>query len=511
MHHLSIRARLLLASSVAVLGALLLAGMALLNNQRGGAALESMLSDNIKPLLALHRIDAPLDSVRNRAAGVLLEHYPVPGTLNHLRDTRKMIETAWATIAADDSADPAQAALRKQMRDGWELVPALLAQLEKAYAANDKKRLDDLLQEDWAHMHKGFVNPMRALLPMQEATAQATFDGTVKANRSAAMVVFVVAGVMIAVVLSIMLLTSRSVIAALRKASASARAIAEGDLSRPVVNGRDDEVGELLDALSKMQAALVRLVGEIRQSADSIQVASSEVAAGNLNLSQRTEQTASSLQKTAASIQQLTGTVGHSADSAATANQLAVAAAQVARRGGDVMSQVVRTMDDINVSSKKIADIIGTIDSIAFQTNILALNAAVEAARAGDQGRGFAVVASEVRSLAQRSADAAKEIKALIGSSVDRVETGSRLVLDAGATMNEIVASVQRVTDTLGEISSAATEQSQGIGQVNTAVSELDQMTQQNAALVEQSAAAAESLNEQARRLALSVSVFRLS
>ena len=501
MHHLSIRARLLLASSVAVLGALLLAGMALLNNQRGGAALESMLSDNIKPLLALHRIDAPLDSVRNRAAGVLLEHYPVPGTLNHLRDTRKMIETAWATIAADDSADPAQAALRKQMRDGWELVPALLAQLEKAYAANDKKRLDDLLQEDWAHMHKGFVNPMRALLPMQEATAQATFDGTVKANRSAAMVVFVVAGVMIAVVLSIMLLTSRSVIAALRKASASARAIAEGDLSRPVVNGRDDEVGELLDALSKMQAALVRLVGEIRQSADSIQVASSEVAAGNLNLSQRTEQTASSLQKTAASIQQLTGTVGHSADSAATANQLAVAAAQVARRGGDVMSQVVRTMDDI----------IGTIDSIAFQTNILALNAAVEAARAGDQGRGFAVVASEVRSLAQRSADAAKEIKALIGSSVDRVETGSRLVLDAGATMNEIVASVQRVTDTLGEISSAATEQSQGIGQVNTAVSELDQMTQQNAALVEQSAAAAESLNEQARRLALSVSVFRLS
>jgi methyl-accepting chemotaxis protein len=210
-------------------------------------------------------------------------------------------------------------------------------------------------------------------------------------------------------------------------------------------------------------------------------------------------------------MEQLTGTVKQSADAAHTANQLAASAASVAQRGGSVVAQVVSTMDEINASSKKIADIIGTIDGIAFQTNILALNAAVEAARAGEQGRGFAVVAGEVRSLAQRSAAAAKEIKTLIGASVDRVESGSRLVADAGSTMGEIVASVQRVTDIISEISAAASEQSQGIGQVNAAVTQLDQMTQQNAALVEQSAAAAESLREQAERLAGTVATFQLS
>ncbi|MCI1193720.1 methyl-accepting chemotaxis protein [Calidifontimicrobium sp. SYSU G02091] len=216
------------------------------------------------------------------------------------------------------------------------------------------------------------------------------------------------------------------------------------------------------------------------------------------------------LRQAASSMEQLTGTVAHSADAAAQANQLASSAAQVARRGGEVVGQVVSTMDEINASSKKIADIIGVIDGIAFQTNILALNAAVEAARAGEQGRGFAVVAGEVRSLAQRSAEAAKEIKALIGTSVDKVETGSKLVADAGATMNEIVASVQRVSDIIGEISAAAREQSSGLGQVNAAVADLDRMTQQNAALVEQSAAAAESLKEQAKRLADVVATFRL-
>jgi methyl-accepting chemotaxis protein len=511
MPQLTIRGRLLLASAVAALGALLLAGLALMSNQRGGAALDSMLAGNVKPLLALQRIDASLGAVRYRAAGVLLDHYPVPGTLNHLRETGKVIETAWAAIAAVNATTEDEAKLLKQVRDGWPRVPALLAQLDKAYSANDKKLLDDLLQAEWAGMHKNFVKPMQELLPMQEAAAQATYDHAVVANRATGVVVLVVAVAMIAAVLSIMLLTARSVITALRGASATARAIAAGDLSTAVTTGRRDEIGELLSSLSEMQGALSRLVGEIRHSADSIQVASAEVATGNQDLSQRTEQTAGNLQQTASSIEQLTGTVRHSADSAATANQLAVAAAQVARRGGEVVTQVVATMDEINASSKKIADIIGTIDGIAFQTNILALNAAVEAARAGEQGRGFAVVASEVRSLAQRSAEAAKEIKALIGSSVERVETGSQLVRDAGTTMHEIVASVQRVTDTLGEISAAATEQSQGIGQVNAAVTQLDQMTQQNAALVEQSAAAAESLKDQAQRLSQSVAVFQLA
>ncbi len=276
------------------------------------------------------------------------------------------------------------------------------------------------------------------------------------------------------------------------------------DLHQPVA-------GSLLAALGDMIASLRRTVSQVRQSTDSISTASSEIALGSQDLSGRTEQTASNLQMTASSMEQLTATVKQTADAAGTANQLASSASSAAAKGGEVVAQVVATMDDINASSKKIADIIGVIDGIAFQTNILALNAAVEAARAGEQGRGFAVVAGEVRTLAQRSAQAAKEIKALIGASVDKVESGARLVQDAGATMTSIVTSVQRVTDIIGEISSAAAEQSSGIGQVNTAVYDLDKMTQQNAALVEQSTAAAHSLREQAQTLAEVVKVFRLT
>jgi methyl-accepting chemotaxis protein len=290
-----------------------------------------------------------------------------------------------------------------------------------------------------------------------------------------------------------------------------ARRIGDGDLDVEVATTRADELGAVQRALAAMRDALRGIVGQVRQSAESIQVASTEVASGNMDLSHRTEQTAGNLQQTASSLQQLTANVRQSADAAAQANQLAASAQTVAQRGGDVVSQVVSTMNEINASSKRIADIIGTIDGIAFQTNILALNAAVEAARAGEQGRGFAVVASEVRSLARRSAEAAREIKTLIGTSVEKVETGARLVQDAGSTMGEIVASVQRVTDVIGEITAAAAEQSQGIGQVNGAVANLDQMTQQNAALVEESAAAAESLKDQAQRLTESMQVFRLS
>ena len=304
---------------------------------------------------------------------------------------------------------------------------------------------------------------------------------------------------------------TRSIKQPIERAVRVAERIAEGDLGSTVdVGTSQDEIGRLLQAISAMQGRLRGLVGEIRQTADSIQVASAEVATGNADLSQRTEQAASNLQQTASSMEQLTGTVRQSADAASQANQLAASAAEVAQRGGQVVAQVVTTMDAINASSKKISDIIGVIDGIAFQTNILAPNAAVEAARAGEQGRGFAVVAGEVRSLAQRSAEAAREIKSLIGNSVDKVETGSRLVTDAGSTMNEIVASVQRVTDIIGEITAASAEQSSGLGQINGAVTQLDQMTQQNAALVEESAAAAESLREQASRLSGLVSTFNL-
>ncbi len=304
---------------------------------------------------------------------------------------------------------------------------------------------------------------------------------------------------------------ARSIVRPIDHAVASLEAVAEGDLSRDIPAGHGGAMGRMLTALRGMQERMRSMIGNIRQTADSIQVASSEVATGNADLSSRTEQTAGRLQQTASSMEQLTGTVRQTADSAGTANQLASSASEVAQRGGTVVAQVISTMDEINTSSKKIADIIGTIDGIAFQTNILALNAAVEAARAGEQGRGFAVVASEVRSLAQRSAEAAREIKSLIGSSVERVESGSRLVADAGSTMTEIVASVQRVTDIIGEISAAAREQSSGIAEVNGAIAQLDQMTQQNAALVEESAAAAESLREQSRQLAGVVAGFRLN
>jgi methyl-accepting chemotaxis protein len=302
----------------------------------------------------------------------------------------------------------------------------------------------------------------------------------------------------------------RRVVHDLAQAVQVSAAVAEGELSGEIGSTRNDEIGELLRSQGHMVGKLRESLHTVRQANDSIGNAAGEIATGNTDLSQRTEQAASALQRTASSMEELTSTVRQTAESARTANQLAASASSVAERGGEVVGQVVATMDEINRSAKRISDIIGTIDGIAFQTNILALNAAVEAARAGEQGRGFAVVATEVRSLAQRSAAAAREIKQLISSSAERVEAGSRQVTAAGETMSEIVVSVRRVSDIIGEISAAAGEQSAGIGEVNGAVSDLDSMTQQNAALVEESAAAAESLRAQAGRLSEVLSRFQL-
>jgi len=285
--------------------------------------------------------------------------------------------------------------------------------------------------------------------------------------------------------------------------------IASGDLSVDVPV-REGDRSSMMFAIEQMRDSLARIVGEVRAGTDTIATASSEIATGSMDLSSRTEEQASALEETASSMEELTSTVKQSADNARQANALAMSASEVASKGGAVVSQVVETMGSINESSKKISDIIGVIDGIAFQTNILALNAAVEAARAGEQGRGFAVVASEVRNLAQRSAAAAKEIKALIGDSVDKVDAGSRLVDQAGETMNDIVESVRRVTDIMSELMSAAQEQTAGIEQINEAVIQMDQVTQQNAALVEEAAAASQSMQEEAANLAQIVSVFEL-
>jgi len=305
-------------------------------------------------------------------------------------------------------------------------------------------------------------------------------------------------------------LVSRSITRPLHAAVTLAQAVAAGDLTSRIEVTSRDETGQLMQALKDMNASLVAIVGEVRQGTDTIAMASSQIAEGNQDLSTRTEEQASSLEETAASMEELTSTVTQNAENARQANQLAVSASSVAVRGGSMVAQVVGTMGAINTSSKKIVDIIGVIDGIAFQTNILALNAAVEAARAGEQGRGFAVVAAEVRSLAQRSAEAAKEIKVLIDDSVDKVAQGNAQVADAGKTMDEIVESVRRVTDIMAEITAASQEQTSGIGQINQAVTQMDQVTQQNAALVEEAAAAAASLQEQAEGLSQVVSVFRL-
>ena len=367
-----------------------------------------------------------------------------------------------------------------------------------AYAERFKAHMDttDALLASLATQARGHMEEARAALDQRTATMSTLIAAAVLLG--------------LAVLVPLTLFSVRSITQSLEQARALAERIAAGDLSHAVQSRQRDEIGNLVAAMGRMQDALRTLVGQVQQAAGSIATASDEIALGNQDLSQRTEQTAASLQQTASSMELLTGTVQHSAESSRQASGLAANAAEVAVRGGAVVAQVVQTMGEISDSSRRIGDITGVIDSIAFQTNILALNAAVEAARAGEQGRGFAVVASEVRSLAQRSADAAKEIKALIGASVERVEGGSRLVAQAGETMTEIVASVRRVSDIVAEITSAAAEQAGSIGQVGQSVSHLDQMTQQNAALVEESAAASHSLRDQAGRLTEAVSRFKL-
>jgi methyl-accepting chemotaxis protein len=312
-------------------------------------------------------------------------------------------------------------------------------------------------------------------------------------------------------VFAFVFLLARSMQQRLSEVNRALQAMAAGDLSTAINPGRQDEIGQVMTSVVATRDSLTKMVSQVRRTTDSITTASNEIAAGNSDLSSRTEQQASSLEQTAASMEQMTSTVRQNTENAKQANQLSHSASEVAAKGGHVVGQVVGTMSEIELASKKIADIIGVIDGIAFQTNILALNAAVEAARAGEQGRGFAVVAGEVRNLAQRSAQAAREIKSLISDSVEKVGNGTRLVSEAGQTMDEIVAQVRRVTDLIGEITSATLEQDGGIQQVNQAVGQLDKMTQQNAALVEQSAAAAESLKDQAGRLSAAVAVFRLN
>lgn len=348
------------------------------------------------------------------------------------------------------------------------------------------------------------------LIAMQRGAANEVMVNTMVTGRKLQMLLYLIGAVATAIGVTCAWTLTRRITRPLQNAVSIAQAVAEGDLTSQVCVGGKDEVSQLLDALKKMNNNLLETVTKVRQGTDIISTASMQIATGNLDLSSRTEQQASSLEETAASMEELTSTVKQNSDNARQANQLAESASGVAVKGRSVVSQVVETMTSIHVSSKKIVDIISVIDGIAFQTNILALNAAVEAARAGEQGRGFAVVAAEVRKLAQRAAGAAKEINALIADSVDKVAVGTRLVDQAGTTMDEIVESVKRVTDIMGEITVASQEQTSGIEQISQAINQMDHVTQQNAALVEQAAAAAQSLQDQASKLSHVVSIFKL-
>ena len=383
--------------------------------------------------------------------------------------------------------------------------------LMKAKREGNADEAARIFDTDFAQISPRYTASLQAFLDYQRGEIDKTAEAIEKASNQS--IILQLSLGCIAILIGAILARSltRSITVPLSQAVEMAESVAGGDLSRRIEVKRTDETGMLLLSLKHMTDSLVKIVGEVRTGTQTIATASSEIASGNMDLSSSTEQQASSLEETAASMEELTSTVKQNADNARQANQLAISASEVAIKGGSVVSQVVDTMGSINTSARKIVDIIGVIDGIAFQTNILALNAAVEAARAGEQGRGFAVVASEVRSLAQRSAAAAKEIKVLIDDSVNNVDVGAKLVDQAGTTMREIVESVKRVTDIMGEITSASQEQTAGIEQVNKAITQMDNVTQQNAALVEEAAAASEAMQAQAGNLAQAISVFKLA
>jgi len=432
-------------------------------------------------------------------------------------DAGKAIQSRLAILAKQ------RAAYEKQISEAEE--KAVYDKFSQSFTAylGVQKRLAELAgegkHEEARALFKADSNKLfRSMVENLEAIVKINDEGSIgssqKADEMFNTAITLIGGLLVAIVVcafALAVFVARIVSRPLNDAVTVAQRVAQGDLSMHIQATGKDETGLLMQSLRSMNDSLQHLVGQVRNGTDTIGTASAEIAAGNLDLSSRTEQQAGSLEETASAMEQLTATVKQNADNARQANQLAASASQIASDGGEVVDEVVQTMGAINESARKIVDIISVIDGIAFQTNILALNAAVEAARAGEQGRGFAVVASEVRSLAQRSATAAKEIKELIDTSVEKVDAGSALVGRAGSTMTEVVASVKRVTDIVGEITAASNEQSTGIEEINRAITQMDQVTQQNAALVEQAAAAAQSLQHEANRLTEAVSVFKLA
>jgi len=510
---LSIKSRLWILCGFAILGMAVLIGVMIGTNRISEAALKNVYEDHTVSLVRIQRLESQLLEVRYRVAGVLLDQLPTQGSVNHLRETKTSLAGLWTEVRPSlteifDTAD--SAAAFKDLSDHWADVGVMLSKIEKAYEAKDKALLTTVLEDEWPVFHKSTIKPLQALIPIAQSQASASY---LQARDEGMRWLWIGVGLGLLALLALLgvaVMTALAILRPIAQAETAMKHMAEGELSKPIEAGHHDELGRLLLGLENLRGSLVGVVSKVRRGSESVATASSEIAQGNNDLSARTESQASALEQTSASMEALSTQVKQNANNAQQANQLALNASTVAVQGGEVVAQVVNTMRGINDASRKIGDIISVIDGIAFQTNILALNAAVEAARAGEQGRGFAVVASEVRSLAGRSAEAAKEIKTLINASVEQVTQGTVLVDQAGSTMNEVVTSIRRVTDIMGEISAASTEQSQGVAQVGDAVTQMDQVTQQNAALVEQMAAAASSLKSQAQELVQTVAVFKL-
>ena len=516
MNHLKVSARLTIL--IGFLSALLVAvgGLGLLGIGQSNDALKSVYEQSTVPAAQLGRIDALV--LHNRLAVYAALVSPTPDNIGQrsaeVESNMAAISKEWSAYMTSQLAPQEAALARGFAADRQGFMQQAMAPTLAALRANDLKEAERLAAEKIAPMAVPMERGIDALVKIQVDDARTGYDEAAKrytAIRAVSMAAIAV-GLLFAVLFGSWMVRSitRELGGEPGQAAELARSVAAGDLSARVALRAGDSTS-LMAQLKEMQVRLAGVVGSVRANSESVATASAQIAQGNLDLSQRTEEQASVLEKTAASMEELSATVRQNADNATQANQLALHASNVATQGREVVGQVVDTMRAINDSSKRIADIIGVIDGIAFQTNILALNAAVEAARAGEQGRGFAVVASEVRSLAGRSADAAREIKSLISTSVERVEQGTALVDHAGATMTDVVSSIQRVTDIVSEISVASAEQSAGVVQVATAVSQMDQVTQQNAALVEESAAAAESLKAQAKELVRVVAVFKLA